>query len=561
MLLHVAIAEGAAAVDTVDVSVAATDGRLLARLTGLRYGVLDGDPGATASPRRLVSELAWRPSNWPRRPAGERADVTCRRHRRRPQERGLRVGEALAAAGLPWTAFDTPDDLAGRAADLRHRRARGARRPAAADSVGAAAVDAAWRRHPHRPAARRRHGPTHAPACGAVTRGVREALPPSRLSDAPLWGLGRVIGGEHPELWGGTVDLADETDPDALRRPRGRACAPGPARTSSRCAAPRCEAARLVAIEREPVRAALECRPDGTYLITGGLGVLGLEVATWLAGRGARRLVLAGRRGLPPRTAWDEMTDTSDPPPDRGGPRPGRRSASASASCSARHHRRGSRRRRPRPRGALDLPPIRGIVHAAGVLDNRMAVNVDEESLAHVMGPKVAGAMVLHELFAPGQPWTSSRCSPRAASSSACPARPATPRGNAFLDALAAHRAAARRHRTVSYAWTSWRGLGMSTSSELIDAELAARGAADISAAEAFRSWEFASRYDAPYYAVLRTVELDPPRVRPAPARRTRRRDRRVRHRPGRGRLGRAGRPRSCAPTWSTRYAAWWRPR
>ncbi|MER0448731.1 type I polyketide synthase [Streptomyces sp. Edi4] len=508
VLLHVAIAEGAAAVDTVDVSIAATDGRLLARLTGLRYGVLDGDPGATASPRRLVSELAWRPFEVAARPVGERADVTSAVIIG-DRKSALRVGEALAAAGLPWTAFDTPDDLAGRPLTSATAVLVVPEQAEAADSVGAAAVRAAWlvTRTAQLLAAN-----DEPPALWCLTRGVREALAAQCLSDAPLWGLGRVVGGEHPDMWGGTIDLADETDPDTLAAlvavVRAR---PGEDLLSVRGAA--VEAARLVAIEREPVRAALECRPDGTYLITGGLGVLGLEIATWLAGRGARRLVLAGRSGLPPRSAWDEMTDMGT-----------RRRIEAvraleglgvSVRVLSLDITDANAVAAALAPGALDLPPIRGVVHAAGVLDSRMAVNVDEESLARVMGPKVAGAMVLHELFAPGTLdffTLFSSCGLLLG----LPGQASYASGNAFLDALAAHRAALGDTATVSYAWTSWRGLGMSTSSQLIDAELAARGTADISAAEAFRSWEFASRYDAPYYAVLRTVELDPGAARPA---------------------------------------------
>ena len=217
----------------------------------------------------------------------------------------------------------------------------------AADSVGAAAVRAAWlvTRTAQLLAAH-----DEPPALWCVTRGVREALAAQCLSDAPLWGLGRVVGGEHPEMWGGIVDLADETDPDTLAAlvavVRAR---PGEDLLSVRGAA--VEAARLVAIEREPVRAALECRPDGTYLITGGLGVLGLEIATWLAGRGARRLVLAGASALPPRYGLGR--DDRHRRPAAGSRRSARwkASASASASCRLDIADAASRRRGARPRG------------------------------------------------------------------------------------------------------------------------------------------------------------------------------------------------------------------
>ena len=67
-----------------------------------------------------------------------------------------------------------------------------------------------------------------------------------------------------------------------------------------------------VLLESGPVREALRCRADASYLITGGMGALGLVIADWLAGRGARRIILAGRNGLPPRRTWDdENVDSS----------------------------------------------------------------------------------------------------------------------------------------------------------------------------------------------------------------------------------------------------------
>ena len=48
----------------------------------------------------------------------------------------------------------------------------------------------------------------------------------------------------------------------------------------------------------------ISLRPDASYLITGGRGALGLKVAHWMAGRGARHLVLAGRQPVPDRADW-----------------------------------------------------------------------------------------------------------------------------------------------------------------------------------------------------------------------------------------------------------------
>jgi 6-methylsalicylic acid synthase len=135
--------------------------------------------------------------------------------------------------------------------------------------------------------------------------------------------------------------------------------------------------------------------------------------------------------------------------------------------------------------------------------------DVDEESLRTVMRPKVEGAWVLHELFPPGSIdflVLFSSCGLLLGLTG----QASYASGNAFLDALASHRSAGGHTDTVSFGWTSWRGLGMSTSSAVIDAELANLGTASISATEAFRCWEFADGYERTYFAVLRTVPLEP---------------------------------------------------
>ena len=82
-------------------------------------------------------------------------------------------------------------------------------------------------------------------------------------------------------------------------------------------------APELVPVDGQPVRPALRCRPDVAYLIIGGLGALGLTTAKWLADRGARRLVLAGRTALPPRQAVGRRHRPGNGRPDRGDPHPG----------------------------------------------------------------------------------------------------------------------------------------------------------------------------------------------------------------------------------------------
>jgi 6-methylsalicylic acid synthase len=250
------------------------------------------------------------------------------------------------------------------------------------------------------------------------------------------------------------------------------------------------------------LRGKLSCRRDGTYLITGGLGVLGLEVARWLATRGATRIVLAGRRPFPPRRDWDSVTEEVT-----------RRqieviraleASGVTVRALALDVTDADQAARLLAPDALELPPIRGVVHAAGVLDNRMAAGVDAASLKTVLSPKVVGAWVLHRLFPPGS-------LDFFALFSSCgqllglPGQASYGAANAFLDALATHRGA----DAVSLGWTSWRGKGMAVNAA-VDAELRARGVADISPPEAFGAWNLAHRYGLHYAAVLPILPPEP---------------------------------------------------
>ncbi|MEY7974700.1 KR domain-containing protein, partial [Saccharomonospora xinjiangensis] len=140
-----------------------------------------------------------------------------------------------------------------------------------------------------------------------LTRGAvstRDDDPPADPTQAMLWGLGRVVALEHPERWGGLVDLPSLlglSEADAARiGSRLRGVLAGESGEDQ-------VAVRLAGVfGRRLVRAPLgtdsagaaECwRTRGTVLVTGGTGALGVRVARWLASRGAERLVLTSRRG------------------------------------------------------------------------------------------------------------------------------------------------------------------------------------------------------------------------------------------------------------------------
>ena len=130
--------------------------------------------------------------------------------------------------------------------------------------------------------------------------------------------------------------------------------------------------------------AALALPADASYLITGGLGGFGLKTAEWLADRGARHLILLGRRGPV-----------------------GEEACTAIAQLEARGVRVMARAcdvtDRPQLAALLsdaahELPPLRGIVHAAVVIDDGMVRNLDAAQIKRVFAPKILGAQYLHEL-------------------------------------------------------------------------------------------------------------------------------------------------------------------
>ncbi|MFJ8691305.1 type I polyketide synthase [Streptomyces roseolilacinus] len=502
--------------DTVDVLVAGADGRVRAALTGVRYGTIGQETGVAAPPAELVHDLVWRPlparsaatgSGTPgvEDPAMERdgraeRDVVLVGAVDQPLAGALR--ERLAAEGRRFRAVKAPEDLPGpdgpdglgATTDVLVLPPP----PAPGEALPDAAAANAWLllRTAQRLAA---PGAVAFPRLWSLTAGVRESRDAPALAHSAMWGLGRIVAGEHGELWGGTVDLP----PGAPEEAAGPlldvlAAAPGEDVVSVRDGA--AEVARLVRTEREAAGEPVACRADGTYLITGGLGVLGLEVAHWLVERGARRLVLAGRRGLPPRSAWDAVTDGATARQVAGVR--ALEALGATVRVVALDVADAAGAARLLTPDALGLPPVRGVVHAAGVLDDRMVPQVDEESLRAVMRPKADGAWALHELFPVGSLdffVLFSSCGQLLG----LPGQAGYGSANAFLDALALYRGDA-----TSLAWTSWRGRGMAVN-EVVDLELRERGVTDISVPEAFAAWDHAARRGPGHYPVLRTVPLE----------------------------------------------------
>lgn len=141
------------------------------------------------------------------------------------------------------------------------------------------------------------------------------------------------------------------------------------------------------------------------------------------------------------------------------------------------------------------------MVHAAGVEAGALLLNTAAADLRAAMRPKVSGTLTLHELFPPAQlDWMVlfSSCGYLAG----FPGQGAYACANAFLDAAARHRRSLG-DRTVSVAWTAWRGLGMGSTSGFVAAQLEALGMGTVGADDAMRALDSAMRGEEPNVVVL----------------------------------------------------------
>ncbi|MDG4794566.1 type I polyketide synthase [Micromonospora sp. WMMD1082] len=267
-----------------------------------------------------------------------------------------------------------------------------------------------------------------------VTRGAvgvtgGEAVDPAQ---GAVWGLVGSAQSEHP----GRLVLLDH---DGRPAPGGvdAALAAGETQLAVRdgvVLAPRL--ARLPAVPRS----ASPFDPDGTVLVTGGTGALGGLVARHLVtAHGVRHLVLASRSGPDAAGASalrDELT-------------------AAGAEVSVTACDLGDRDALAALLAAVPgAHPLRGVVHAAGVLDDAAVTALDTERLVTVLRPKADAARHLHELTRE-LPLTAFVLFSSAAGVLGAPGQGNYAAANAYLDALAAHRRAAGLP-AVSVAWGRW---------------------------------------------------------------------------------------------------------
>ncbi|MGW7008181.1 SDR family NAD(P)-dependent oxidoreductase, partial [Streptomyces sp. NPDC054933] len=313
---------------------------------------------------------------------------------------------------------------------------------------------------------------------GAVSTGGADRT--SHPTQAQVWGLGRVAALEHPDIWGGLVDLPPVLDEQAQKR-FVSVLVGEPTEDEVAVRASGVLARRLVHAPSQGDDAKAEWRPRGTVLITGGTGALGAHVARSLADVGAEHLVLTSRGGPDAPGAQDLRAELE-----------ALGSQVTIASCDVAD--------RAALAALLDgLPELRAVVHTAGAVEVAPLTTTDVANFAEVMAAKVGGASNLDELLAEREldafvlfssnagVWGSGGQSAYAAA-------------NAFLDALAQRRRDCGQVAT-SVAWGAWGGSGMAAESSVAE-RLRRRGVLPMRPELAIRALHQAVARDETFIAV-----------------------------------------------------------
>jgi NAD(P)-dependent dehydrogenase (short-subunit alcohol dehydrogenase family)/acyl carrier protein len=281
-----------------------------------------------------------------------------------------------------------------------------------------------------------------------VTAGVQQVAGDVSSVDvmhSPVWGLGRIVAREHPELRCTNLDLRVDAPNDEL------ALLPSLLARDTREEMLALRGTRLLALRYQRAEAtdashvapSVTFRPDASYLVTGGLSGIGILTARWLADHGARHLVLVARRA-PSDEVRAHIADME----------------ASGVSVEVRSADLADRAQVDALIASVDTAPLRGIFHLAVVTGDALLDETTPEQFERVFAGKAVGAWNLYQAT---RHLELDHCLffSSVATLIAQPGQGAYAAANAFLDALARH---GRAHQVPvsSVQWGPWIGGGLS---------------------------------------------------------------------------------------------------
>ncbi|MGH9761768.1 MAG: beta-ketoacyl reductase, partial [Blastocatellia bacterium] len=388
-----------------DVSVHDTHGRLLVQILGLQFRQSMRSATPDANDRAgtdLLYRLEWKPAMF----EGERADDGDVRTWLIFGDRngiGLRLARSLEEKGHRCCLFEgAPDEDTLRQAiaetfddEAVEGGPHGVVYLAALDARDSRQLTSEGLRDAHERyigsalslihamASRRRteHIPIY-----FVTQGAVPVLPINAalsIAQVAMWGFARAVSVEHPETWGGLIDLDPAESEAAAARGLLKILLHHGKEDMIAIRGGSYYVPRVAPEANQLPRPQLTFTENGTYLIIGGTGGLGRKLALWVSERGARHLCIVGRSASEQGLA-DLLGNL--------------RSQGVNVKCVQADIASADQCERVLSGISAGMPELRGVFHLAGVLDDSLLVNETRERITAIQAGKVEGAWNLHRM-------------------------------------------------------------------------------------------------------------------------------------------------------------------
>lgn len=276
-----------------------------------------------------------------------------------------------------------------------------------------------------------------------------------QLKGANLLGIKKTLSVECPEISCHLIDLDPNFTPEnacelifneieSMRSSQGSDREDLIALRENKRYVPRLVKRKPTADDKHSSRDLIQISSECAYLITGGLGGLGLKFAEWLVSKGARHLILVGRKA--PSTSAEQAISHLTVQ--------GVKVITEKCDISLLEQVKGMIKR-----FGQDLPPLKGIIHAAGVLDDGLLIDQTWERFERVSDAKMKGAWNLHEATK-DQPIDFFVLFSSIASVLGNPGQSNYAAANSFLDALAYYRKQ-KGLPALTINWGPWAEIGM----------------------------------------------------------------------------------------------------